>query len=90
METGVFVVKDMVSQKDADTIMNALLEVWGVSRAEVNLSKNQAMFTYDKRMASAIDFEQAILDSGYQIAHDQHTPADNQNLVNRGESNESM
>ncbi|RFU67698.1 copper chaperone [Peribacillus saganii] len=90
METGMFVVKDMVSQEDANTIMNALLEVWGVSRAEVNLSKGEAMFTYDKRMASAIDFEQAILDSGYQIAHDQHNPGDNNNLVDRGESDESM
>ena len=41
----------------------------GVSKAEINLSKSQAVFTYDERMASQQDFEQAIKDLGFDITH---------------------
>ncbi|THE09594.1 copper chaperone [Bacillus timonensis] len=67
MENRVFVIKDMVNQQDADKILNALLEVWGIGRAEVNLNNSNAVFSYDERMASYHDFEQAIIDKGYEI-----------------------
>jgi copper chaperone len=67
VENGLFVVKDMVNQQDADKVLNALLDVWGIGRAEVNLSKSQAVFTYDERMGSYHDFEQAVIDTGYEI-----------------------
>jgi copper chaperone CopZ len=67
VENGVFVVKNMVNQQDADKVLNALLEVWGIGRAKVNLSKSHAVFTYDERMASYHDFEQAVIDTGYEI-----------------------
>jgi copper chaperone CopZ len=67
MENGVFVIKDMVNQQDADKVLNALLEVWGIGRAEVNLNKSNAVFSYDERMASYHDFEQAVIDTGYEI-----------------------
>ena len=69
MATGVVTVRNMVNQQDADKVLQALEHVWGLSRAEVIFSKSQAVFTYDERMASPQDFEQAIIDTGFEIAH---------------------
>lgn len=71
MESHVVVVKNMHSLQDADKVLNALLGVWGVDRAEINLEKNEALFTYDERMASSQDFTQAIMDSGFSISTDE-------------------
>ncbi|PLR79282.1 hypothetical protein CU633_00685 [Bacillus sp. V3-13] len=65
METGVFFVKNMSNQQDADKVLNTLLDVWGIGRAEVHLENHQAVFTYDKRMASYQDFQYALIDRGY-------------------------
>jgi copper chaperone CopZ len=69
METSVVTVKNMVNQQDADKVLQALEHVWGLTRAEVKLSKSQAAFTYDERMASPQDFEQAIIETGFEIAY---------------------
>lgn len=76
MENGVFVIKDMVNQQDADKVLNALLEVWGIGRAEVNLTNSNAVFSYDERMASYHDFEQAIIDTGYEILQTERSSTD--------------
>jgi copper chaperone CopZ len=89
VESGVVVVKDMISQQDADKVLNAILAVWGISRAEINLEKKKALFTYDERMASSHDFAQAVVDSGYHISTDEIS-SDKLNLTGRGESNEGM
>jgi copper chaperone len=67
LETGIVTLKNMVNQQDADKILEAIEQVWGLIRAEVKLSKCQAIFTYDERMASPRDFEQAIIDLGYEL-----------------------
>ncbi|MBT2757764.1 heavy-metal-associated domain-containing protein [Mesobacillus foraminis] len=67
MKSGVLRIKDIVDQQDADKVLNALLDVWGIERAEVNLNNSNAVFSYDERMASYHDFEQAIIDTGYEI-----------------------
>ncbi|WP_160118389.1 heavy-metal-associated domain-containing protein [Bacillus sp. V59.32b] len=67
MEEAVVVVKSMQHQDDADKVLNALQDVWGIGRAEVDLKRNQATFTYDNRMASLQDFERALLDTGYEV-----------------------
>ncbi|MDQ0202050.1 copper chaperone [Neobacillus ginsengisoli] len=69
LETGVVTVKNMVNQQDADKVLQAIEHVWGLNRAEVIFSKSQAIFTYDERMASSQDFEQAIIETGFEIAH---------------------
>jgi copper chaperone CopZ len=68
VEEAVVVVKNMQDQKDADKVLHALLDVWGIGRAEIDLQRNQATFTYDTRMASLHDFERALLDTGYEVA----------------------
>lgn len=67
MEEAVVVVKNMQSQDDANKVLNTLQDVWGIGRAETDLQHNQAIFTYDKRMASLEDFERALLDAGYEV-----------------------
>lgn len=68
MEEAVVTIKNMQNQADADKVLNALLDVWGIGRAEVHLGRNEAVFTYDNRMASLQDFERALLDTGYEVA----------------------
>jgi copper chaperone CopZ len=67
METGSFVIKNMASQEDANKVLKAIENVWGYTRGDVNLSTSKAVFTYDERMASVHDFEQAIKDTGFEI-----------------------
>jgi copper chaperone CopZ len=72
VETAKIKIKDPLSLKDADKILQALHGVWGVQRAEVNLENREARFSYDNLAASYHDFQHALLDSGYQIEKDIH------------------
>ncbi|MDR4947972.1 heavy-metal-associated domain-containing protein [Neobacillus cucumis] len=67
METRVLSIKNMANQQDADKVLKAIEHVWGYTQAEIDLSKGQAKYSYDEKMASSQDFEQAILDLGYEI-----------------------
>ncbi|WP_251550852.1 heavy-metal-associated domain-containing protein [Neobacillus muris] len=67
MQKGSLKVEGMNSQTDANKVLHALNEVWGVREAEVNLSRSEAVFSFNEQAASYQDFEQAIIDLGYQI-----------------------
>lgn len=67
METAVILVKNLTSQEDANKILTAVEHVWGLTKVEVNLSKREAIVTYDERMASSQDFVQTLVDTGFQI-----------------------
>ncbi|XJZ25660.1 heavy-metal-associated domain-containing protein [Bacillota bacterium Lsc_1132] len=69
METDVINVKNMGSQEDAEKILAALEHVWGLTKAEVSLSKKEAIVTFDERMASSQDFIQAIVETGFDISN---------------------
>jgi copper chaperone len=69
LETYTVVVNNMKNQDDANKVLEAIEHVWGLGQIEVNLSKKEAKFTYDERMASFLDFEQAIKDTGFEIKH---------------------
>lgn len=58
----------MANQADANKVLEAIEHVWGLGQVEVSLSQKEAKFTYDERMASPHDFEQAIKDIGFEIA----------------------
>ncbi|OMP65744.1 hypothetical protein BTO28_15885 [Domibacillus epiphyticus] len=90
MESGVIVVKGMNNQQDADKVLDALLGVWGIGRAEINLKKSEALITYDERMASSHDFEQAVLDSGFGIDFNDSISKDPLNLSKEVNQNEGM
>lgn len=67
MKTYSVVVNNMENQTDANKVLEAIEHVWGLGQVEVNLSQKEAKFTYDERMASPQDFEQAIKDTDFQI-----------------------
>lgn len=67
MEEAVVTIKNMQNQTDADKVLNALEDVWGIGRVEVDLQRSKAIFTFDNRMASLQDFERALLDTGYEV-----------------------
>ncbi|WP_442599788.1 heavy-metal-associated domain-containing protein [Neobacillus sp. D3-1R] len=67
MQDGKFKISGLQNQYDADKVLSALNEVWGVRQAEVSLITKEAVFSYDEQAASPHDFEQAILDLGYEI-----------------------
>lgn len=73
METRVVTVKNMVNQQDANKILEVIAHVWGITKAEVNLSKCQASFSFDEKMASVQDFEQALIESGFEITHQEES-----------------
>lgn len=67
METRVVTVKNMTNQEDANKILEAIEHVWGITKVEVNLSKSEAIFSFDERMASVQDFKQVIMESGFEF-----------------------
>jgi copper chaperone len=68
VETYTVTVKNMINQDDAKKVMETIEHVWGLGQVEVNLSKKEAIFTYDERMASPHDFKQAIKDNGFELS----------------------
>ncbi|MEO2076357.1 MAG: heavy-metal-associated domain-containing protein [Bacillus sp. (in: firmicutes)] len=67
METRVVTFKNMTNQEDANKILEAIEHVWGVTKVEINLSKSEAIFSFDERMASVQDFKQVIMESGFEF-----------------------
>lgn len=57
----------MTNQEDANKILEAIEHVWGITKVEVNLSKSEAIFSFDERMASVQDFKQVIMESGFEF-----------------------
>lgn len=67
MQKGIIKVEGMATQHDADQVLHALYEVWGIWTAEVSLNNNEAVFSFDEKAASYQDFQQAIIDTGFEI-----------------------
>jgi len=67
MENGKMRLEGLQTQADADKVLHALNEVWGVREAEILFNRKEAVFSYDEKAASLHDFEQAVIDSGYNI-----------------------
>jgi copper chaperone CopZ len=67
MATRTIVVKGMNDQAAAEKVSGALHEVWGVEQVGIDLAKNEATFSFDELSASVHDFEQAVLEMGFEI-----------------------
>jgi copper chaperone len=67
MEKGTIKLEGIRSQQDADKILQAINKVWGVRKAEVNVNSREAVISYDEKAASFQDFEQAIVDTGFDV-----------------------
>ncbi|WP_026560602.1 heavy-metal-associated domain-containing protein [Bacillus sp. J37] len=70
MKNEKYQIENLNNQEDADKLTQAVLGVWGISKAETNTSQKTVLFSYDERMASAQDFIQAIKESGYDIVNE--------------------
>ncbi|GIN61786.1 hypothetical protein J27TS8_17790 [Robertmurraya siralis] len=68
METSKINLQGVSSQVDADKVLQALHEVWGVRNAEVRFHSQEAIISFDENAASLHDFEQAIIDSGFGVS----------------------
>jgi len=60
-------ISNLDSQEDAKKITQAVLDVWGITEAKASPAQKNISFSYDERMASEQDFEQAIIESGFNI-----------------------
>ncbi|WP_301168800.1 heavy-metal-associated domain-containing protein [Brevibacillus nitrificans] len=69
MHTDRIPVQGMNDEQDAEKVNKALHDVWGILKAEVSLSKGEALISYDENAAQLVDFQQAIRDSGYDVAN---------------------
>jgi copper chaperone CopZ len=56
-----------LSETNADEINRILHDIWGVRDVEVNVDTREAVVSFNEKSASLRDFEQALLDSGYQL-----------------------
>ncbi|WP_408007625.1 heavy-metal-associated domain-containing protein [Pseudalkalibacillus sp. A8] len=67
MKTKSIAFKQMNTKTDADTISKVLHDVWGVRQVEVNLDTQEATVSYNENAASFEDFQQAVVDAGFEI-----------------------
>ncbi|EXX91278.1 DNA-binding protein [Paenibacillus darwinianus] len=67
MANGTIIIPGMGDQTDADKISRALHDTWGIRSAEVALDRKEAVVAYDELAASMRDFQQAVLDLGFEI-----------------------
>lgn len=57
----------MKSPEDAERVSKVLHDVWGIRKVEVQLDKGEATISYNEDAASFQDFQQAIVDSGFEV-----------------------
>ena len=68
LQTGRIKLEGVQSGQDVKKALKALNEVWGIRDATLSLNTGEAMIQYDEKAASFHDFEQAIIDSGFNIS----------------------
>jgi copper chaperone CopZ len=56
-----------INERNADEINRILHDIWGVRQVEVNVDTREAVVSFNEKSASLVDFEQALIDSGYQL-----------------------
>ena len=56
-----------LEKEKAEDISRILYDVWGVRDVEVNVDTSEAVVSFNEASASLHDFQQALLDSGYEL-----------------------
>jgi copper chaperone CopZ len=56
-----------LNETNADEVNRILHDIWGVRDVEVNVDTREAVVSFNEKSASLRDFEQALVDSGYQL-----------------------
>jgi copper chaperone len=65
--TKTIAIPQMRNEQDADKVSRALREVWGIKSAEVSWERQEATVLFDELAASFHDFQEALLESGFEI-----------------------
>jgi copper chaperone len=65
--TKTIAIPQMRNPQDADKVSRALHEVWGIKSAEVSWERQEATVHFDETAASFHDFQEALLESGFEI-----------------------
>ncbi|SET37340.1 Heavy-metal-associated domain-containing protein [Salinibacillus kushneri] len=55
-----------LKKEDERRISEALHDVWGIRNVKINTQTNEAIISYDEDAGSLQDFQQAIIDVGYE------------------------
>lgn len=55
-----------MKKEDEKKISDALHDVWGVRNVKINVQTKEAIISYDEDAGSLEDFQQAIIDVGYE------------------------
>lgn len=65
--TDSILIERIHNHEEADKISRILHDVWGVRKVEVNRETNEAVIVFNDASASLLDFEQALIDGGFQV-----------------------
>ncbi|MBM7570833.1 heavy-metal-associated domain-containing protein [Aquibacillus albus] len=55
-----------LKKEDEQKISKALHDVWGVRNVKINVQTEEAIISYHEEAGSLMDFQQAIIDLGYE------------------------
>ncbi|WP_084778745.1 heavy-metal-associated domain-containing protein [Sediminibacillus massiliensis] len=55
-----------LQKEDEQKISDALHDVWGVRNVKINVQTKEAIISYDENAGALHDFQQAIMDVGYE------------------------
>lgn len=61
----------MNTPEDAKRVSETLHDVWGIRNVEIQLDKGEATISYDEKAASIRDFQQAIVDNGFEVKNEE-------------------
>lgn len=67
MQEKIFKISNLHSDEDARKLTGAMLDVWGISRAEANTQHKTVTIKFDESMSSQEDFKQAVLEAGFDL-----------------------
>ncbi|MBT2692053.1 heavy-metal-associated domain-containing protein [Bacillus sp. ISL-55] len=68
MQEKTFKIGNLNTNEDAEKLTQTMLEVWGISQAEVKAQHKTVSILFDERMASEEDFAQAVREAGFNLA----------------------
>ncbi|MBH8599612.1 MULTISPECIES: heavy-metal-associated domain-containing protein [unclassified Thermoactinomyces] len=60
-------IKGMKNKEDLEKVLAGLQDVWGVRQVDIDLSRGEAVLSFNEKSASLHDFKQAVINTGFQV-----------------------
>ncbi|MCM3473496.1 MULTISPECIES: heavy-metal-associated domain-containing protein [Brevibacillus] len=67
MQNKTIHIQGMTDQDAAKRVQSIIRDVWGVRQVHVDTARGEVQVLFDEKAASIRDFEQAIIDGGFQV-----------------------